>query len=328
MLSIIISTWNSLSYLRECIDSIFALNLDRFEIIVVDSNSKDGTREYLRKMTGWDTRIRSVTCENRTAWTEANQIGLDLSRGDWLCLSNPDIIFNRNFREMMEDCEKNSEILAVAPQLVWPDGRKQWPAKTITPELSLWGHTRLGRWVLAKLGKTPTWQYRYPRTDTPLPVPFPQGSLFMVHRDVFTMLKGHLWNRGYLNGVSDFDAFLNFARHGVKIWLYPQVRMIHYGSYISKKSADWIERDQAYGFVLYFRYHPWLSNRISPGLYSLLFGLEGVLAVLFDVAGSLIKKNEWFNPTHSAWRTGQRWLGLVEGWRYRIGLDGTGRSDG
>jgi GT2 family glycosyltransferase len=306
-------------------DSISALNLDHFEVIVVDSNSNDGTREYLSRMTGSDTRIRTALCDKRIGWSEANQIGLDLARGKWLCLSNPDIVFNRNFREMYEDCRENSDILAVAPQLVWPDGRKQWPAKTITPELSLWGHTRLGRWVLAKLGKTPTWQYRYRTDNIRLPVPFPQGSLFMVHRDVLALLKGHLWNKGYLNGVSDFDAFLNFAKHGVKIWLYPQVRMIHYGSHISKKSADWIERDQAYGFVLYFRYHPWLSNRISPRLYSILFGLESIVTIPFDVAGSIIKRSEWFNPTHSVWRAGQRWLGLVEGWRYPIGSDGTGR---
>jgi hypothetical protein len=122
-----------------------------------------------------------------------------------------------------------------------------------------------------------------------------------------------------MNGVSDFDAFLNFKRLGFLVWLFPQYRIIHHGSYITKKHPGWIERDQAYGLVLYFRYHPDMSKRFSPGLYSILMGIEAVAMVGLDIAGRMIKRrNPFFNPSLSAWRAGQRIMGLIDGWKYRI----------
>jgi len=314
-LSIIISTWNSIQHIKNCIGSILSLEIPSTEIIIVDSNSKDGTREYLASLE----QVRFLYTNERLTWSEANQIGLDVSTGDWICLSNPDIIFNGLFKEMLEKCQSNG-FLAAAPQLIYPNGKLQPPAKVITPELSLWGHTRIGQFVLKKLGKRPTWQYQYDRNGRePIPVPFPQGSLFMFQRRVLEMFNGHLWNRGYLNGVSDFDAFLNMKMKGVLIWLFPQHKIVHFGSYITRKNPHWIERDQARGLVLYFRYHPGMSNKLSSPLYSIIFGLEGMSATGLEIFGRIVKHgNPFFNPRWTAWQAGQRILGLIDGWKYRI----------
>lgn len=113
-LSIIISTWNSVKYIKNCIDSIFSLNLEA-EIIIIDSHSTDGTVEYLRSL---GETVKFLWSDRRLTWSEANQIGLDVSQGNWVCLSNPDIIFNDSFKKMLDECDK-SGILASAPQLVY-----------------------------------------------------------------------------------------------------------------------------------------------------------------------------------------------------------------
>jgi glycosyltransferase involved in cell wall biosynthesis len=321
-LSIIISTWNSLKYLKECISSIIRLNIPNLEVIIVDSNSTDGTLEYLSSVKN-KLNLTVRRCLFKATWSQANQTGLDITRGEWICLSNPDIIFNDSFLKMFEQC-RTSDILVAAPQLVYPDGRLQRPARTFTPWLSLCAHTRIVRLLLRIAGKpTPSFLFPYePDKKEAVPVDSPQGSLFMFHRKVLEMFNGHLWNEGYLNGVSDFDAFLNLKRKRIPIWLFPQYRMIHYGSYVSKKYPSWIERDQAYGLVLYFRYwskaKPKIPGNFSPALYSILFGLEGVVAVGFDIAGKTFKRNPFFNPRLSAWRAGQRLMGLLDGWKFPI----------
>src|SRR6266702_2566737 len=94
-LSIIISTWNSLQFLKPCLESIQQLAIESYEIILVD-NSSDGTRQYVTSLK--DERLRYVWTEDKLDWAEANQVGLELARGDWVCLSNPDILFNPDFR--------------------------------------------------------------------------------------------------------------------------------------------------------------------------------------------------------------------------------------
>lgn len=55
-ISIVMPTYNRLSYLREAVDSVLAQSYTEWELIISDDGSKDGTREYLRSLS--DPRIR------------------------------------------------------------------------------------------------------------------------------------------------------------------------------------------------------------------------------------------------------------------------------
>jgi GT2 family glycosyltransferase len=318
-LSIIFSTWNSFGPIKKCIESILSLGMPDVEIIVVDSNSTDGTREYLEALSRSPESLRLglklLLTDRRVKWSEANQIGLDLSKGEWICLSNPDIIFNSCFPKMIDSCAR-SNALVVAPQLISQDGSPQGPMRLVTPLVFFLNSTRTGSVIRKIIGKT--WQgysarYEWKGEDM-VRVDNPVGSFFMVHRSVLKRFNGRLWNVGYLNGVSDLDAFLNFKKHGIPVKLFPLCRMVHYGSYVTKKDASWIEYDQSYGIVLYFRY--W---RMAPRISSLLLGIEGVLAVPLEIFLKMIRPRQpFFNPKLSAWKAGQRLMGLLDGWRFPI----------
>lgn len=313
MISIVIVTWNSLSYLKDCLDSIDSLNLD-VEIIIVDSHSSDGIKEYMKSKS-----LKFLYQEKRTTWSDANQIGLDQCHGEWVCLSNPDITFNPDFIKMIKDCEERN-ILVCAPQLIHPDGRLQIPSKIFTPWRSLYAHTRIIKLLVKALRlNVPTYIFPYDHDSSEaVPVDCPQGSLFVVNRKVLESLNGKLWHEGYLNGVSDIDAYRNFKRLGFTMWLFPQYRIIHHGSHITKRYPDWIEKDQSYGLILYFKYQN-MSNRISPGLFSILYCIDPIVAVGIDCVAKIIRrKNPFFNPRHSAWVAGQRWIGVGMGWKYKI----------
>ena len=321
-LSIIISTWNCLSHIRKCLDSILSLNLPNVETIIVDSNSTDGSKEYLVALShspeASKLGLKLVLSDRRIKWTEANEIGLEHSAGDWICLSNPDIIFNESFLRMFDSCLK-SDLLVVAPQLVSRDESPQGPMRLVTPLVFLLNNTRTGSLIRKIVGTE--WQsysvhYEWNGED-PVQVDNPVGSFFMVHRSVLERFHGRLWHRGYLNGVSDLDAFLNFKKHGIPVKLFPSCRIVHYGSYVTKKDASWIEYDQAYGIVLYFRY--W---KMAPRISSLLLGIEGVLSVPLEISLKTIRPRQtFFNPKLSAWKAGQRLVGLLDGWRFPIGSE-------
>src|SRR5207247_8023668 len=112
----------------------------------------------------------------------------------------------------------------------------------------------------------------------------PVGSCFMISRRALEIFNGKPWNRGYLNGVSDLDAFLNFKKHGIPVELFPSCRMVHYGSYVTKKDASWIEYDQSYGIVLYFRY--W---KMTPHLSTVIFGIDEIVVFTFQYLLKLLR---------------------------------------
>jgi len=288
-------------------------------MIIVDSNSTDGTKEYLVMLSqspeSSKLGLKLLLSDRRVKWSEANQIGLDHSKGEWICLSNPDIIFNESFLKMFASCSR-SDAVVVAPQLISDDGSAQGPVRLVTPLIFLLNNTRTGSVLRKIIGKN--WQsysvhYEWHGEDM-VQVDNPVGSFFMVHRSVLEKFNGRLWNMGYLNGVSDLDAFLNFKKHSIPVRLFPSCRMVHYGSYVTKKDASWIEYDQSFGIVLYFRY--W---RMAPRISSLLLAIEGVLAVPLELSLKAIRpRQSFFNPKLSAWKAGQRLMGLLDGWRFPI----------
>ena len=318
-LSIVFTTWNCLDHIKKCIESILRLGMPDFETIVVDSNSTDGTREYLAQLSQSSLAsrlgLRIFLSDRRIMWSEANQIGLDHSKGEWVCLSNPDIVFNESFPKMFESIFRSNALVA-APQLISQDSSPQGPMRLVTPSVFLLNNTRTGSIIRRILGKhLPSYTVHYEwNGEEMIQVDNPAGSFFMVRRSVLAMFDGRLWNRGYLNGVSDLDAFLRFKRHGIPVELFPSCRMVHFGSYVTKKDASWIEYDQSYGIVLYFRY--W---NMTPRLSSILIGMEGVIAVPLEILLRMFRpRQQFFSPKSRVWKASQRLLGLVDGWRYRI----------
>ena len=55
-ITIMINTYNRLSELKECLNSIFMQTYTNFEILIMDDNSKDGTEEYCRSIE--DARVK------------------------------------------------------------------------------------------------------------------------------------------------------------------------------------------------------------------------------------------------------------------------------
>lgn len=98
-ISIIMPSFNVAPYIRECMDSVLAQTLSDIEVIVVDADSTDGTREILDEYAQKDSRI-VILKDDKKSTGYANNKALDYATGEYIGIVETDdyIDQNENFR--------------------------------------------------------------------------------------------------------------------------------------------------------------------------------------------------------------------------------------
>ena len=81
--SVIVPSFNSKKYLRQCIDSIMRQTIDEMEIICVDAGSSDGTIEILNEYADKNENFRIIHSDRRSMGFQYN-LGLRVSTGEYI----------------------------------------------------------------------------------------------------------------------------------------------------------------------------------------------------------------------------------------------------
>ena len=94
MVSILITTYNSASVLKTCLESVLQQDYADREIIIVDNASSDGTRAVLQE---FETRLRVIYNDTNRGFSAGQNQAIVEARGDWLFSLNPDVILAPDF---------------------------------------------------------------------------------------------------------------------------------------------------------------------------------------------------------------------------------------
>ena len=90
LISCIVPVFNGERYVREALDSIFAQTYPRFEVIVVNDGSTDGTATIVA---GFGDRVCSLWQPNQGPATARN-LGLDIAHGDYVAFLDADDLWH------------------------------------------------------------------------------------------------------------------------------------------------------------------------------------------------------------------------------------------
>ncbi len=113
--SIIILTYNNLIYNNICIDSIRKYTQkDTYEIIVVDNNSTDGTREWLKEQKD----IKVILNDENVGFPKGCNIGIDasLAENDILLLNNDTVVTPR-WLDNLKTCVYSDDKIGAAASI-------------------------------------------------------------------------------------------------------------------------------------------------------------------------------------------------------------------
>jgi GT2 family glycosyltransferase len=93
MVSVLITTYNSARFLRQCLDSVLRQSYQPIELIIVDNASEDGTGAILEELRG----IRVFYNRTNIGFAGAQNQAARSARGEWLLSLNPDVILSSTF---------------------------------------------------------------------------------------------------------------------------------------------------------------------------------------------------------------------------------------
>ena len=100
MISIIVPFYNSAEFLEECVTSILNQSYKNFEVLLVDDGSKDNSLDICKGFANKDSRICVLHQENNGV-TAARRLGMEYSRGEFLCFVDSDDTMDKNALEVM-----------------------------------------------------------------------------------------------------------------------------------------------------------------------------------------------------------------------------------
>ena len=99
LISIIVINFNGKDYLMDCIDSVFKTKYSKYELILIDNNSSDGSsQECVKKYP----HIRFFQNKKNLAMAARN-IGLDASYGDFIVFLDADTVVTSNWLSILLD---------------------------------------------------------------------------------------------------------------------------------------------------------------------------------------------------------------------------------
>ncbi len=106
--SIVICTYNRENYLKNVLESLINQNVDKslFEVLVVDNNSKDNTREVVNSF--YDFLPIRYTFEKQQGLVYARNQGIKEAKGEFIAFVDDDAVVDKNYlKYVLKDLEKN-----------------------------------------------------------------------------------------------------------------------------------------------------------------------------------------------------------------------------
>ena len=107
--SVIIPTYNSEEFLRECLDSVVNQTLQDIEIIVVDSISQDNTIPIVEEYISKDPRVKLIKRDKEYVGISRNA-GIDSTLSKYIMFLDSDDVLEQNACEIAYDRIKNDNV--------------------------------------------------------------------------------------------------------------------------------------------------------------------------------------------------------------------------
>lgn len=234
-LSIIIVNYNVKEFLENSLQSILkATSRISYEIIVVDNASDDGSIELIKSKFP---EVKLIENKENIGFSRANNIALNIARGKYFLLLNPDTIVEEDtFETMLKFFEENKDVGLAGCKIINPDGtlqagcRRSFPGPwnsfcKVTGLSSLFPKSRIfARYNLTYLDENLTHE-----------VDAISGSFMFLKSEIYKKIGG--LDEDFFMYGEDLDWCFRVQQAGYKVFYVHSTQIIHYKGESTKRSS-------------------------------------------------------------------------------------------
>jgi GT2 family glycosyltransferase len=172
--TVVMLTYNRWDLTKEALRLLAEVTQPRYEVVIVDNASTDGTLAELDRVEG----ARILRNPTNLGFGPANNQGAAMARGRYLLLLNSDAWVRPGWLEpLIEVADADPGVAAVAPKLLYPDGRLQEAGSII------WRDGRVRQYGDGDRSNRP--EYNFRRT-----VDYASAACLLVRRSAFRSVGG------------------------------------------------------------------------------------------------------------------------------------------
>lgn len=306
--SVIVVTHNTRQMTIECIRSILEQTTHvKYELIVFDSASTDGSSEAIRERFP---TVKLISSAENVGFGKANNIAATVAQGRRLLLINPDtVVLDRAIDRLNEFASATPESRIWGGRTIFADGSLNpascWKYATLW-SVFCWavGLNLLKGSMLFNPEGYPHW-----KRDSVRSVDIVSGCFFLIDRALWQELGG--FDPVFFMYAEEADLCIRAQKLGARPQITPTATIIHYGGASYPQKSEFRIQMLAGRVTLMDRHWSSLSRIIGRQLY-LLVPLTRWLT--YEAAAALLRKADYRKnglEWYGVWRNRWRW---INGW--------------
>lgn len=224
LVSVLIVNWNSKENLIDCFESLFKINYENFEVIMVDNGSVDDSVSFTEVNYP---KVKIIKSKNNLGFAGGNNFGLKYCKGKYVLFLNNDTIVTEMFLdELVDFIEKVENVAVVQPTILF-----HRPNTSMHKKINSVGSFILGSGFLYHLdyGKT----YKEANYKKSYDIFTAYGACFLVRRKIIEAVG--LFDEDYFAYFEETDFSHRVWLNGYRIMIYTKPIIYHKGGKTAEK---------------------------------------------------------------------------------------------
>ena len=138
LVSIITPSYNSSRFIVECVNSVISQTFQNWEMIIVDDDSNDNSRDIISDLSAKEKRIKSIFLEENVGSAEARNVAIKQSKGRYIAFLDSDDIWSKDKLEKQISFmnEKDIAFSFTSYQIISEDGKTKYSVITAPKKMS------------------------------------------------------------------------------------------------------------------------------------------------------------------------------------------------
>jgi len=267
-ISVIIINFNSALYTIECIKSIkkFAEPNLKYNIIVIDNNSKSVDYENLNLFVNTQSNIKLIRSKLNLGFSGGNMLGIQHTNAEYIYFLNNDTLFLNDCLSILYKFMLTNSNVGICTGQMYNTDMSFHHSFSYFPTLFL---KVFGSGIL-RIFKPQKFPKRKIEYINPLQVDFVTGAAMFVDYSKFSEISG--FDTNFFLYCEEEDIALRMKQSNFSVYIVPEAKFIHHMGKSTVRNLD-VEKEN-YISLLY--YHRKYSSEIAYILLKLLYFFKNI----------------------------------------------------